>query len=80
MKKKIVSGLLTACIICTASCAEAEAANFVESANDNFVQNENIQTYGDDIIKKYRTHNGKRQYRHWNKTRHCWVEPYWIDL
>lgn len=63
MKKKVVSGLLAACIVCAVSGAQAEAADFVEPANDTWVQNENIQTYGDDIIIKYRTHNGKKQYR-----------------
>lgn len=33
----------------------------------------------DVIITKYRTRNGKKQYRRWNKTKQCWVDPAWID-
>lgn len=34
----------------------------------------------DTIVYKFRTHNGKRQYRRWNETKACWVDPDWIDL
>ena len=38
-----------------------------------------IVPYADSIVIKTRTHNGKLQYRRWNETRNCWVDPYWID-
>lgn len=34
----------------------------------------------DVIVYKFRTYNGKTQYRRWNETRQKWVDPYWIDL
>ncbi len=34
----------------------------------------------DTIVTKFRVHNGKQQYRRWNQTRACWVDPDWIDL
>lgn len=80
MKKKVVSGLLAVCLVCGVSGTRAAAADFVVPANDNLVQNGNIQTYTDIIIKKFRTHNGKRQYRHWNDRKQCWIEPHWIDV
>ncbi len=40
-----------------------------------------IQPYADVIVLKKRLNplTGKMQYRHWNETRGCWVEPNWID-
>lgn len=34
----------------------------------------------DVIIKQYRVHEGKLQYRHWNETQGEWVEPDWITI
>lgn len=34
----------------------------------------------DNIITKYRIHNGRVQYRRWNLSYGIWVDPYWIDL
>jgi len=35
---------------------------------------------GDALVKKYRTHQGKYQYRWWNKTRSSWaVGSKWIN-
>ena len=39
-----------------------------------------ISPYADKIILRTRIHNGITQYRHWNETKGCWVEPDWIDL
>lgn len=33
----------------------------------------------DVIVRKYRINNGVTQYRRWNETRGCWVDPDWID-
>lgn len=40
-----------------------------------------IQPYADVIVLRTRVNpvTGKLQYRHWNETRQCWVEPNWID-
>ena len=34
----------------------------------------------DVIVVKFRTHNGVPQYRRWNETQGCWVDPDWIDV
>lgn len=34
----------------------------------------------DKIVIKYRVYNGKTQYRRWNATKQCWVDPKWIDM
>lgn len=34
----------------------------------------------DKIVVKYRVYNGVRQYRRWNDTKQCWVDPKWIDM
>ncbi len=39
-----------------------------------------IMPLADEIVMKFRTYNGKRQYRRWNATKGVWVDPYWIDL
>ncbi len=39
-----------------------------------------VSPCADKIVVKYRTHNGKKQYRRWNDTKHCWVDSHWIDL
>lgn len=41
----------------------------------------NISVYiSDKIVYKYRTYNGVLQYRRWNETKKCWVDPYWINV
>lgn len=37
-----------------------------------------IVPYADTIIYKYRYYNGVLQYRRWNETKECWVDPDWI--
>ena len=34
----------------------------------------------DQIVHKYRKYNGVYQYRRWNETKNCWVDPYWITV
>ena len=34
----------------------------------------------DKIVIKTRIYNGRQQYRRWNQTRGCWVDPDWIDF
>ena len=43
-------------------------------------QDYEIILYADQIIYKYRIHNGVYQYRRWNETKNCWVDPCWLDL
>ena len=39
-----------------------------------------IALRADVIVTKWRTYNGKTQYRRWNETRGYWVDPAWITL
>lgn len=39
-----------------------------------------VMPMADVIVTKYRLHNGLVQYRRWNKTQGCWVDPDWIDF
>lgn len=54
------------------------AANKVEISVDVEENNEQIFT-SDIIIVKYRLYEGKKQYRRWNATKQCWIDPDWID-
>lgn len=58
-------------------------AEIIENGQETsikFDQSDTIQPHADEIVKKYRNHRGKRQYRRWNVTRGHWVDPYWINL
>lgn len=47
------------------------------------VQEQQIAPFavGDELVKKYRTHQRKYQYRWWNKTRQCWAAgSTWINV
>lgn len=39
-----------------------------------------ITPYADVIVKIYRRHDDKLQYRRWNETRGYWVDSDWIDV
>ena len=41
-----------------------------------------IEPRADVIVTKYRldTVTGHMQYRRWNETKGCWVDPEWIDI
>lgn len=41
---------------------------------------EEIQPRIDVIVTKYRMYYGQMQYRRWNETRGCWVDPDWINV
>ncbi len=42
--------------------------------------NQLIPFAADIIVTKYRTYNGRQQYRRWNDTKNEWVDPAWIDI
>ena len=71
---KIILGIFSVCILCVNNVL----------ANDNEYNKEveyDVVFYSDNIVFKYRTTNdGVVQYRRWNETKACWVDPYWIDL
>lgn len=39
-----------------------------------------VEPKADNIVVKYRTVNGVRQYRRWNATKGRWVDPDWINM
>ena len=48
--------------------------------NQIYVENTAEARVTDTIITKYRTVNGKRQKRRWNKTKNRWEDPAWKDM
>ena len=74
MKKKIIKFLGILMIVTIAGSGMTAKADTIEKAivTDS--------TKGDQIIIKYRISNGILQYRHWNASRNCWVEPDWINV
>ena len=39
-----------------------------------------VMPLADVIVIKMRTYQGRPQYRRWNETWGCWVDPDWIDM
>lgn len=46
----------------------------------NYALESDVIPYADVIVYKSRIHNGVKQYRRWNQTKSCLVDPDWIDL
>lgn len=73
MRKLIITLLIALSLfsVCLPAYAtEVEAPETSESV---------IEPRADVIVMKYRTYNGKVQFRRWNETQGYWVDPYWID-
>ncbi len=76
--KKIITVLLAALtIISSGAIAVSAAQTDVPSASVSAV-NPGDEPQGDKIVKRYRFLDGVWQYRRWNVTRQCWVDPHWI--
>lgn len=64
----------------------ALAPTFCAKANDtmipvnNYVTLDTIEPRSSVIVYKFRSYNGRPQYRRWNETKGCWVDPAWIYL
>lgn len=56
----------------------------VQANTDNVAMQTDSEIAGmqraDVVVTKFRTYNNVLQYRRWNETRSCWVDPDWIDL
>jgi len=77
MKKKFI---LLICMIFTLSLFSMNAYAY-EDVNSNglIAQGGEISTFSvDSIIVVHRMYYGRLQYRRWNETKNCWVDPYWI--
>ncbi len=81
MKKLLLTAVI-ALSISSVGTAKAEAADRDVMENIRIEESEDngIVTYADVIVRKYRINNGQRQYRRWNSTKNCWVDPYWINF
>lgn len=55
-------------------------ASDVAVSTNRYVTVETIQPRSSVIVYKFRNNNGVRQYRRWNETKGCWVDPVWINL
>ena len=56
-------------------------AEYISPPNISYIDHSYTESvpYADTIVYKFRIHNGVKQYRRWNETKGCWVDPYWID-
>lgn len=58
----------------------AEASYIPMNTPVSIVSDPSIMPFADVIIYKTRIFNGVNQYRRWNETKKCWVDPDWIDF
>ena len=73
MSVAIVGGALSAPVTVEASTLNANECQYNFASHSNVIKAIVIK-------KKYRVHQGKRQYRRWNETEGVWVDPDWIDM
>ena len=71
--------LIVPALICAAVIEGALCMGQVNQMKYEKTQQE-VSVDADVIEARFRIHNGKRQYRHYNVTRKRWVEDDWIDL
>lgn len=88
MKFKFIGtlGTLLSISACISAASAAELHNIqintsVTPTSLMTISNVNITPYADKIVYKYRQNaDGVLQYRRWNETKQCWVDPYWINV
>ncbi len=76
--KKIITVLLAALTIISSGAIAASAAQTDLPSASAFAVKPGDDPQSDKIIKKWRNNDGVWQYRRWNDTKHCWVDPHWI--
>lgn len=79
-KSKAESLLLIAVLAFGIQTGSYSAALSNGELNQIYVENTAEARVTDTIITKYRTVNGKRQKRRWNKTKNRWEDPAWKDM
>ena len=77
---KVESILLIAVLALSIQTGSYSAALSNGELNQIYVENTAEARVTDTIITKYRTVNGKRQKRRWNKTKNRWEDPAWKDM
>lgn len=81
MKKfsRFLITVLAAVTVFSSGAIAASAAQIPESVAAPAAVTPGDEPQSDVIILKWRfNEEGVRQYRRWNETKHCWVDPYWI--
>lgn len=80
MYKKFLYTLLMGISLATAFPA-VQAVDLSAAQDSNLTPDGNsiVSPCADKIVIKYRILNGKKQYRRWNETKHCWVDSHWIN-
>lgn len=79
--KKIVCGITSSMLLFSVCSLPAQAASIPEEPPVTIqADGGEITPRADQIVVKTRFYNGKQQYRRWNATQNCWVDPYWIDM
>ena len=79
-RNKVESILLIAVLALSIQTGSYSAALSNGELNQIYVENTAEARVTDTIITKYRTVNGKRQKRRWNKTKNRWEDPAWKDM
>ena len=86
MKNKLLctlsAALFTTIFLSSADASDLPYKQIHVSSNIAFFTSSNARPpscKADVIIYKTRIINGVRQYRRWNETKQCWVDPYWIN-
>lgn len=72
--------MICSVLLCSLIVVKSADARNISSVYLETVSQEKSAYSQDVIVKKYRIYNGKRQYRRWNETKQCWVDPKWIDV
>lgn len=78
MKKNSFCILCAIFLIITSSLS----AQAIDISNMSAIETEMLimMPRADKIIIKFRVYNGMDQYRRWNETKQCWVDPAWINM
>lgn len=84
---KYVKNMVLVALLSTFMINMVPITSFAASANDVEIKTNAVdyppggyEVRKAQIVKKYRVHNGKVQYRRWNATTGKWVDPYWINV
>lgn len=65
----------TVCLLPVSAYGEVSVHESIDTLNGG-----SIVPYADRIETRYRTYKGVKQYRRYNLTKKCWVDPKWINL
>ena len=77
-RNAVIVGLSMALCISPLNTGMVHAENRLAETGDLLTEG-GSQTRADVIVRYYRVHNGRLQYRRYNETRGYWVDPKWID-